>query len=269
MNRNQLIVTSAVSLIASASAGGAIGYVIAQKKLKAQYEDLANAEIAEAREFLAAQYKTDEKYESPSKLTKDLKREVKDADDELDEATENLMATYGGQKVNVVTPKTDITKPQKPEEEEEVVVEKTNNIFVNGEPFDPDENTFDLEAEVELRKSMVCYVVSEDEYTSNDEHYDQTTMTYFVYGDTLIDEDEKVIDDVEQTVGRENLSRFGHGSGDPDVVFVVNEARHMAYEILRSEGSYDEEVLGLTPDSLEHSFEDRRPRRRQRELFDG
>lgn len=250
---NKHLIIGAVSLVAAASSGGAIGYLVAKKQLRTQYEDLASREIAEAREFFAAQYKTDE-YSSPSKAAEKL-----NVDEPSD--AEIAMAEYQGQKVNVVSSKNSTAKVQvimddKEEDEVEVVVE--NNIFVNGEPLDPD--AFDIEAELEHRQSNVCYVLSLDEYSLNEENYETTTLTYFANSDTLIDEDEKPIDDVEETIGRSNLNRFGHGSGDVDIVFVANEARHMAYEILRSEGSYEEEVLGLTPDHLEHS--DDRMRRR-------
>jgi hypothetical protein len=37
---------------------------------------------------------------------------------------------------------------------------------------------------------------------------------------------------------------FGHGSGDPNVVYIRNEKLQAEYEVLRDPGSYEIEVLG-------------------------
>lgn len=252
------------SLFVAASAGGAIGYLVAKKQLKTQYEDLATFEIAQAREWFAAQYKTDPKYASPSTMVEDLGLETEtETETEYDET----VSEYQGQKVNVVTPDTNLAKPEivveKPQVVEQEIIQ--NNIFVNGQPLNPDE--FDMDAELEYRKTNVCYVLSEDEYVTNDEDFEQTTLTYFVHDNVLIDEDEKIIDDVDETVGLVNLERFGHGTDDADTVFIANEARQMAYEVARSEQRYEEDYLGFTPDRLEHS-DDQRMRRRHKEWTD-
>lgn len=267
MLENKQLIIGAASLIAAATGGGAIGYLVAKKQLTAQYEELASLEIAQAREFFAAQYKTD-KYDQPSKVTENLDIPV-----ETVAEAKSAMSSYQGQKVNIVTPETDISKPsvlgaveEEVEEPEDAPTVVVNNVFVNGEPLDPED--FDMEVELEYRKNNVTYVVTEDEYTSNDEHYETTTLTYFESDRILIDDDEKPIDDVEQTVGVENLKRFGHGAGDVDIVFIANDARQMMYEVLRSYGSYREEVMGLEPeDHLKHS-DDYHMRRRRREMFD-
>ena len=71
-----------------------------------------------------------------------------------------------------------------------------------------------------------------------------------------------MIDDINGTVGQDNMKRFGHGCDDPNVVFIRNEKLATDFEVLRHNGSYAEEVLGLveTDDHVEHSAMSRRRR---------
>jgi hypothetical protein len=50
--------------------------------------------------------------------------------------------------------------------------------------------------------------------------------------------------DASEIVGQ-NL-RFGHGSKDPNVVYIRNPRLEMEMEILRDPSSYEKEVLGET-----------------------
>lgn len=269
MQRNEIIIVGAASVF-STTAGFVAGYLIAKKRLTLQYEELAQTEIAQAREFFAGQYKKDE-FATPEKAVEKL---VGKPTKPLITKATSALSSYRGETVEVVDPEVGIS----------AVVEDTvdrshegdgtvrfasegtiiKNVFVEGEPLDP--NFFDEDAERDLRRNGVPYVVTMDEYEANEDRLELSTLTYFVYGNTLIDEDEAIIDDIDGTIGNANLQRFGHGSGDPMTVYIFNEQRGCGFEVLKSEGSYEEEVLGLTPENLEHSF--RTPRRRQRGSYD-
>ena len=52
--------------------------------------------------------------------------------------------------------------------------------------------------------------------------------------------------------------RFGHGSNDPNVVYIRNDRLKAEYEVLLNSGSYQEEILGQkfekeAKDELKHS----------------
>lgn len=269
--------------VASTVVGVLAGYQYAKKKLSTEFDEIAQREIAEAREF----FMTIRERETPQAAVQRLVPDAKVAEgvqtfratNDLVEAAKEAHRSYQGTPVHVVKADagqgltaTTETKEQEAEREtqeamavdqeegdpESTVIER--NILFDGRPLEDSE--WDPEAERDERRNGVPYVVSEGEYMENEHNHEQIVLTYFALSDTLVDEDEKPIDDVEGTCGTENLKRFGHGSGDINVVFVRNEKRGMDMEILRSMGSYEKEVLGIdVDDELQHAHMPRRGRR--------
>ena len=86
------------------------------------------------------------------------------------------------------------------------------------------------------------YVIAPDEFGDNDE-YEQTTYTYYADG-ILADEDDRIVDDVEGTVGFESLTHFGEY--EDDAVHVRNERLKIDFEILLDEELYSD-VLKRKP----------------------
>lgn len=121
----------------------------------------------------------------------------------------------------------------------ETVLE-TVNIFAHAE-----DDTWDYEEEVSKRSPLEPYVIHRDEFISEEmaaENYIQESWTYFVGDETLVDQDQKPVYNHETVVGK---LRFGHGSQDPNIVYVRNMTRNMEYEIMRDPGHYRVEILGL------------------------
>ena len=272
MQRTQLII--AIGSALSAATGAGAGFVYGRKMTARKYEEILDQEIEAAKDFYAQLNKAD--YPSPVDAVRDRIGEVETS--AAKEAADAL-AVYQGQKVQTVSAERGITavaeeiktEVQEANEEGAVTVQtkaQQSSIFFDGQPLDPDD--FDYEAENENRRNGVPYVISREEYEIGAAgggavaDYEQEILTYFRGDDTLVDENEAQIDDVEEIVGKANLNRFGHGSGDPKVVYIRNEAREMDIEVLLSDGSYAEEVLGLTnggEDELRHSATPRRMRR--------
>jgi hypothetical protein len=88
------------------------------------------------------------------------------------------------------------------------------------------------------------YVISYEDFSIGNPHYDKVTLMYFEDDDTLIGQDYEVIDDPIATVGYNLATKFGDQSLDPDVVYIRNENRGDDYEVIRRHGAYAEEVLG-------------------------
>lgn len=273
MNNNVVMIAGASVL--STVVGGVAGYLYAKKKLTTHFEELAEKEIQEAREFYALLNKKEE-YSTPAKAAEALGVKVEVKEEPVRPAAKaatDALATYQGQTVNVVKSSEGVavvaqevkeevkaTNSEEDSIEYENEVEKvTTNIFVDGRPMNPDE--YDMEEERDNRKNGVPYVVTLQEYEDAVDGFEQEVLTYFIGDDTLVDENEQVIDDVEGTVGKANLRKFGLGSGDGKTVYIRNETRALDFEVIRSDSSYAEEVLGLTPDNdLQHSA---MPRRRK------
>jgi hypothetical protein len=92
------------------------------------------------------------------------------------------------------------------------------------------------------------YVITTEEFSEGNDHYDKLTIYYYADDDTLVDDNEEIITDVIGTVGDQGLYSFGNGSDDPDVVYIRNEKRETDYEVICLNKSYSETVLGILPD---------------------
>jgi hypothetical protein len=138
-----------------------------------------------------------------------------------------------------------------------VPIDPTKRV-VRTEEAEKDKNTnWNYADEMAQRTAVKPYIIHQDEFTINETDFPQATLTYYT-DDVLTEEDDTVIDNVEQTVGLNNLKRFGHGTDDMNVLYVRNPKTEVEYEICRSPGSYEQEVMGL-----EHSGGLERMRRRR------
>lgn len=80
------------------------------------------------------------------------------------------------------------------------------------------------------------YVITPDEF---DEHEDYEVETLTLYADgVLTDWYDEPIDDVDEYVGKESLTRFGEY--EKDTVYVRNEAHKTDYEIQRDTRNYED-----------------------------
>lgn len=264
-------------------AGGVGGYFIARKLLTAKFDEQMEMEIAETRQFYANLNKVDEdgavltpqdvlaarhgeeaveavrqyqgRVETPALTEEELIAEAKNeqgtpSDEEMDEAQIRKIEEAHVRSVS-------LDKEPNAFGETVTVTEKveTRNIF-----RDP---TFDLEEEVKYRTDDKPYIITHDEYFAGEKDYDTQSYTYYKVDDTLTDEHDKPVENVEEAIGEDHLVRFGSGSKDPNIVYIRNDRLGTDYEVIQSAGSYLEEVLGMpdeNPGELKHS--DQRDRRR-------
>lgn len=281
--RNNPVVLSIVGVLGLA-AGAAGGYFIARKLLREHYAEIAEQEIAEAKEHYASLNKVtvDGEPMTPQQIlaSRDpdalaalreyqgavvgdveapaaTEEELTEADYVLDD--EVLKIAEGRvRSVNVLAEKSDPSKGVYPIEQ----VENSGsvNVFVD--------RNFDYDEEKKLRTKDRPYVITHDEYFGAEfEDFDTIQLTYFA-DDVLVAEDDKPVDDVNGTIGDETLARFGHGSKDKNIVYVRNEKLQCEYEVTQSDQTYLEALgLGPEPDELQHN--DQRDRRRAFRQGDG
>lgn len=122
--------------------------------------------------------------------------------------------------------------------------EVVKNVFVEHADLDG----WHQEAEESVRNPMSPYIISHDEYMENAYEHEQNSLTYYQGDDILADEREVHIDEVEATIGMQNM-RFGHGSRDSNIVYVRNERLEVDFEVTLNEGKYVDAVETF----LEHS----------------
>lgn len=116
--------------------------------------------------------------------------------------------------------------------------EKPNivNVFDNANGDD-----WDYEAEKSTRTEDQPYIIHVDEFMADEMGWgSQSTLTWYAGDDILTDSHDTPIYNPASVVGE---LRFGHGSQDPNTVYVRNEKLQSEYEILRDEGLYEEVVL--------------------------
>ena len=88
------------------------------------------------------------------------------------------------------------------------------------------------------------YVISDEQFNEENDHFDKISLTYYEDNCILADEGDEIVTDIDGTVGRENLDKFGELSDDPEVVYVRNEKIAVDYEIIRLSKSYSDTVMG-------------------------
>lgn len=86
------------------------------------------------------------------------------------------------------------------------------------------------------------YTIVPEDYGENDE-YETISLTYYSDG-VLTDEDDEVITNPSELVGRDFASHFG--DYEDDSVFIRNDNRKIDFEILMDYGTY-QEVLKAKP----------------------
>lgn len=248
--RNNPLVILGVAVVA-AGAAGFIAWKIAEKRTTEKYEDILTQEIEAAKGFYKRMVKEGE-FETPEGAVQALVP---------DEVVKAVNSYQGRDRAVPYNRPDDIPKEAPaPVEVEVEKAEITQNVFVDART-DPRDWDYNVEISAREANPDQPYVISFDEFVEGLPSQEQATLSYYVEDDTLADERDQPIDNTDYTVGDDNLLRFGHGSNDKNIVYVRNEKISMDFEIVRSHGSYSQEVLGIMPEpNLRHSHR-RTPRR--------
>ena len=214
----------AIGVTAGIGVGLIGGYFAAKKLLSTKYQEVAEQEIAEMREH----YQEERARIAASKVAQDPKPELDSLVEDLGYISDAIEQGW--------TPEEEaaLEEAESEEEAEEVV----SNVF------ETHKNEWDYSIETRLRSKDAPYILHADEFRENENDWDQTTFTYFVGDEVLCDIRDAEVDDVDGFVGSENLTKFGHGSNDDDVLYIRNEELQLEMEILRSNGKYSHEVHG-------------------------
>lgn len=228
-------VVGGLAVLAGAFGAGAVtATLITKKVLETKYNEIAQQEIEEAKTYYRRLNKREE-FANPNQLALDI--------------TSKIIANQGYSEEVI-----DYTKVDEPEDEDVVIQQ---NIFIQNQ----DTPEWDWDAELAQRDEDNPYIIHHDEFQQGEKDYDQITLTYFEGDDILCDDKDEVVSDVDLLVGNANLSRFGHGSKDNNVLYVRCDHLDTDFEIVRRKGRYTQEVLGF----IEHSEDHRRPRKFRRD----
>lgn len=229
--------------------GGVVGYLAAKKRLEAVYDERADSEIAEVKEHYKILHKKE--YSEPKDYIAD---KYGDALASLGYTTEEerLKVAEGLDKLMSGGVDTDTYIQNAFDLDDKDVGEEitTSRSRTHGDPMkDPE-----WLKSVENRDTSKPYIISEEEFSLENRHFDKVTLGYFVEDDTLVDDQDRPIDDAERSIGSDALMNFGLYSGDPNIVFVRNEQVSIDYEVVRDERSYQEVILGIRERSVSQKF---------------
>lgn len=279
---NEKIVKASALVVGGVGVGAVGGYFLAKNRLEAKYEALTEQEI----ESVKAQYKRLHKegeFSAPTppkkvygeKLSKmgyvspvdpsdlvDAMPHITEEDvEELEQMTRIVQA--GRAAASRMLPDEETADEIHLREQAEAYAETQDRIVNIWDTPQPEEReTAEWEREqMASRDGLTPYWISVEEFMANDKGFDQITISYFEGDDTLVDERQQLIPDVEGTIGAEQLQMFGKGSQDKSVVYVRNEKLGSDFEVVKEDGSYSVMVLGMDEDELDTNG--RRPRGRK------
>lgn len=237
MNKTTL---AALSAAGGMIVGGAITYVVVNKKLVKRYEDWANGEIDSVKARYA-QLNSDGKM-SFLEMAENPSPEIQDAV----AAGKALMERLGY---------------AEPEEDEDDPHEsaRTLSIFDREDAAEPDDEELgDSDYEVVEGEP---FLITEEAYFENEDDYELDTLTYYELDDTLTDDHNERIDRVQETVGARHLHMFKKNGTAKSSIYVRNDEHNSLYEIILVEESYAVKFLGMTEEQLGLKEPKRKPKK--------
>lgn len=227
------------------AAGFTIGYLVMERRVKKVYDKVVEDEIKQLREHYHAKEMALEVKASRQRPLDEIVLERGYAEDDQSRYTpEELEAIREANRAAAA--------------EEAAEAEKAAMVASNP-PIVEEEDDWDYEIEILQRDPEVPYIIHYDEFRENDPDNDQSTYTYYEVDDILADARDIPVDDMDALIGLGNLGKWGHGSNDPNVVYIRNEHLGLDVEVVRDRGSFAEQ----TGRHLRHSSDRRRrPTRR-------
>lgn len=227
--RKQQMIILGFTALAAGTVAAVAAYKVAQKRVEARYEEIVEREVAETRAFYQQLQKP-----SIEQVAQDAGVVLApDATAQVAEAVEAIERYQG--KVPYDKPEVSRVIAGEPEVQ-------TSNVFVDGEPMTAD---FDYDSEIPQRSEDAPYIITYEEFNQGEKNYIQNSLTWYEGDDTLTDDKDQPIPDVDNVVGEHNMHRFGHGSRDPRIVYVRNDAMEVDFEVAQNKTGYASAVLGL------------------------
>lgn len=206
--------------------GMGLGAGLTIQLLEDEYNENIDREVAKARRYFDKLHKRGE-YDDPIALVEAKGLEIVEAKITAEEyvTTEAVVAEVG-----------------------------TKSVFNDPRPVDIGE-------EIVRPDPLRPYVLTADEFYSNVEEWEEDNLNYYEFDGVLTDKNDNELLESDDIVGDDNLLKFGHGSNDPNVVYIRNPKKRIQYEVIRTKGSYGEIVHGI----LQHGDRKRKPKKFRRD----
>lgn len=95
--------------------------------------------------------------------------------------------------------------------------------------------------------------ISFDEFAAAEPLFDKVSLTYYQEDDTLADERDNIVHDIERVIGEEGLYILQHDPV-PNVFYIRNHDVGCDYEVALDLRSYNEVVFGVVPESIRKPY---------------
>lgn len=104
---------------------------------------------------------------------------------------------------------------------------------------------------VSVRDPNGPYLISIDEFmqeaADDSSPFSAVEMVYYDGDDVLIDSKRTQVPDINATIGRKNLNKFGKGTTDPSQMYIKNERLELVIEVTKDDDTYTHAILGHIP----------------------
>lgn len=227
--------------------GAATGAFVANKLLEQKYEEILQEDIESVRAVAKrrlAKYEGTEEEEENEECTTGSLNDISSLD--IQPPKEPSRNAYNQVKSSYGLSKKPLKEVVKEIEEEDESEDDESEAYV--EYVKPKKLSNDGKMSYHDRP----YVIGYDAFSDEDVPHDKITLYYYVEDNTLCDENEEIIIDVDDIIGEDSLDSFDDIDDDENSIFVRNEKLHVDYEILRLNESYQQSVLGITDNLSKH-----------------
>lgn len=250
--------------------GGVAAFAIAYRRAEMKYSKFSEEEISEMKEHYQEKVRALEQTSSKGNLEEIVAERGYSVPDD---SKPPMAVAPPTPVVEAAAEATEESKEEllrvRPPEATVVKESEVRNVFKDADEDAKVTDSWNYTKELQRRSPEIPYVIHYDERGEFDD-YTEVTWTYFEGDDVLCREDDSIVDPDQRDmlVGEKNLSRFGHGSNDPSVVYVRNDKLEMMIELVRSTQEYGEEVHGFEHGGYSHNLERMRAREHE-DLDDG
>lgn len=198
--------------VAGAAVGAVLSYLYAKMELEKRYSDKAEAEIKDMEEYFTSKFNPAKR--EPKRLKQETDLEIGDSSIENLEPVERR--SYGKERMDI--------------SEDDYVDEELYEEEEFDEPYATDYPRDDPAEDP--------YTITPHQFSTECDAYSKTKLFYYAGNNTLVDEEDELVDNWNIIGGKSSLKRFGEY--EEGVVYVRNERIGADFEIRRKRGSFTE-----------------------------
>lgn len=241
--------------------GGGVGYLVAKKLLEEKYAQIAQEEIDSVKEHYSAKIMTESVREGPAPV---INQENEDRSNKMPLVRNSINESKPGSKI--VTSYNEMAKEKMKSQlgmvhTDETDTDESEEPYVDAAGmYEGDHIDYGGERDLSDVDRSAPYVISDREFTDEFPHHDKVSLYYYTYDDVLVDEGERFMEEIDDTVGWDVFKVLEMQSS----AWVRNEPLGIDYEICAVRGSFAalSNGVGVTPALSPRERHDRSMKRR-------